>query len=77
MISLVAASERERGQTREHAFWGCGSAFNRETLAEERWKAQPERVTAPYAKRSDDELTPEYRRTRGIRWEAGRTTSQA
>ena len=25
-ISLVAASEGERGQTREHAPWGCGSA---------------------------------------------------
>ena len=23
-ISLVAASERERGQTRELALWGCG-----------------------------------------------------
>ena len=25
-ISQVAASERERAQTREHAFWGCGPA---------------------------------------------------
>ena len=25
-ISQVAASEREGGQTREHAFWGCGPA---------------------------------------------------
>ena len=49
----------------------------RKTLAEEDWKVPPERVKAPYAKRSNDELTPEYRRTREIRWEAGRTTSQA
>ena len=25
-ISRVAASEKERAQTREHAFWGCGLA---------------------------------------------------
>ena len=25
-ISGVAASEKERAQTREHAFWGCGPA---------------------------------------------------
>ena len=47
-----------------------------ETVAEERWKAQPERVTAPYVKLSDREPVPEYRRTREIRWEAGRTTFQ-
>ena len=33
----------------------------RKTLAEEDWKVPPERVKAPYAKRSNDELTPEYR----------------
>ena len=48
-----------------------------ETLAEQLWKERPERVTAPYVKRSDSQPAPEYRRTRGIRWEAGRTTSQA
>ena len=48
-----------------------------ETLAEEGWKAQPETVIARYAKESDSQPVPEYRRTREIRWEAGRTTSQA
>ena len=48
-----------------------------ETIVEELWKMQPERVTAPYTKSSDREPVPEYRRTRGIRWEAGRTTFQA
>ena len=48
-----------------------------ETVVEELWKMQPERVTAPYTKLSDREPVPEYRRTRGIRWEAGRTTFQA
>ena len=46
-MSSVAASERDRGQTREHALWGCGLTNVREILAEERWKAQPKRVTAP------------------------------
>ena len=27
-IPKVAASEIGRAQTREHAFWGCGSAFS-------------------------------------------------
>ena len=30
-----------------------------ETLVEERWKAQPKGVTAPYTKRSGAERTPE------------------
>ena len=49
-ISKVAASEMERAQTGEHAFRGCGSAKRDGTLAEERWKAQPEGVKATYAK---------------------------
>ena len=49
----------------------------REILAEESWKAPPEGVTVPYAKGSDGEPKPEYRRARGIRREAGWTTIQA
>ena len=41
-----------------------GQRNAREILAEERWKAQPEGVTAPDAKRSDGQLKPEYSETR-------------
>ena len=47
-----------------------------ETIVEELWKMQPERVTAPYTKLSIREPAPEYRRTREIRREAGGPTPQ-
>ena len=41
------------------------------------WEGQPERVKVPYLKCELAWQDPEYRRTRGIRWEDGGTTLQA
>ena len=45
-------------------------------LAEESWKALPQKVTVLYAKADDRGKYPEYCGTRGIPWEAGGTTLQ-
>ena len=76
-IPKVAASEMGRAQTGRLRLTGVADQQKCEAIpGEERWKALPERVRGPYPKGEDAELTPEYHRTRGIRWEAGRTTFQ-
>ena len=46
-ISLVAASERERAQTRVRAFWGSDRIIDSRDLAELFWESRPERVKVP------------------------------
>ena len=41
------------------------------------WEGQRYSVKVTYAKGTESELDPEYRRTRGTRWEDGGTTLQA
>ena len=78
----VAASERGRGQT-GGSLWrrrGCGAGYRAVTKPSgsgTAWDGRRNRVRAPYANRSDCQPVPEYRRTRGTRWEAGGTTLQA
>ena len=77
VISKVAASEMERGQTGVRACRGSDRGIDSVSLMERFWESLPKRVKAPYMK---DELTwryPEYRRTRETRWEYGGTTLQA
>ena len=74
VISKVAASEMERGQTRVRALWGSDRVIDSAILVEWFWESQPERVKAPYMK---DELTwryPEYHETRETLWEHAGTT---
>ncbi len=40
------------------------------------WEASPEKVKALYLKSSNKRTTPEYRGTREIPWESGRTIFQ-
>ena len=47
VISKVAASEMERGQTRARAFWGSDRIIDSTILAERFWESLPERVKAP------------------------------
>ena len=74
VISKVAASEMERGQTMVRAPWGSDRIIDSLILAERFWESLPERVKAPYMK---DELTwryPEYHETRETLWEHAGTT---
>ena len=76
-IPSVAASERGGAQTGRLRFSGVADRQEREAIpGEERWKAPPEKVRGLYPKGEGAEPAPEYHRTRGIRWEAGRTTFQ-
>ena len=64
VISKVAASEMERGQTGVRACRGSDRGIDSVSLMERFWESLPKRVNAPYAK---DELTrryPEYIETR-------------
>ena len=47
VISKVAASEMERGQTGVRACWGSDRVIDLISLAEWFWESQPERVKAP------------------------------
>ena len=76
VISKVAASEMERGQTGVRACRGSDRVIDSEILMERFWESLPKRVKAPYMK---DELTrryPEYHETRETLWEVGGTTPQ-
>ena len=69
VISKVAASEMERGQTGVRACRGSDRVIDSEILMERFWESLPKRVKAPYMK---DELTrryPEYHETRETLWE--------
>ena len=74
VISKVAASEMERGQTGVRACRGSDRGIDSVSLMERFWESLPKRVKAPYMK---DELTrryPEYHETRGTLWEQAGTT---
>ena len=74
VISKVAASEMERGQTGVRACRGSDRGIDSVSLMERFWESLPKRVKAPYMK---DELTgryPEYYETRGNLWEHVGTT---
>ena len=75
-ISLVAASERERAQTRVRAFWGSDCERYWQSVIEGNWENPPERVKASYMKRKASQQDPEYRETRGTLREYGGTTPQ-
>ena len=77
MIAPVVASERARAQTAgvkaPRGVVGPSPAWTQDDSGT-RWKARPERVTAPYAKSSGRHQTaPEYRGARGILWESAGT----
>ena len=74
VISKVAASEMERGQTGVRACRGSDRGIDSVNLMERFWESLPKRVKAPYMK---DELTwryPEYHETRETLWERAGTT---
>ena len=76
MIAPVVASERARAQTAgvkaPRGVVGPSTVWTQDDSGT-RWKARPERVTAPYAKSSGRHQTaPEYRGARGsLRESAG------
>ena len=74
VISKVAASEMERGQTRVRALWGSDRIIDSAILVEWFWESQPERVKAPYMKGKQTWRYPEYHETRGTLWEYAGTT---
>ena len=49
-ISLVAASEREIGQTSERAHWGCRTCIKKHQGRGSVWEGTPEGVKVPYSK---------------------------
>ena len=74
VISKVAASEMERGQTGVRACRGSDRGIDSASLMERFWESLPKRVKAPYMK---DELTrryPEYIETRETLMEYAGTT---
>ncbi len=77
MIAPVVASERARAQTAgvkaPRGVVGPSPVWTQDDSGT-RWKARPERVTAPYAKSSGRHQTaPEYRGARGILRESAGT----
>ena len=77
MIAPVVASERARAQTAgvkaPRGVVGPSPAWTQDDSGT-RWKAWPQRVTAPYAKSSGRHQTaPEYRGARGILRESAGT----
>ena len=74
MISKVAASEMERGQTRVRALWGSDRGIDSVILMERFWESLPQRVKAPYMKEELTRRDPEYHETRETLWEQAGTT---
>ena len=77
MIAPVVASERARAQTAgvkaPRGVVGPSTVWTQDDSGT-RWKARPQRVTAPYAKSSGRHQTaPEYRGARGILRESAGT----
>ena len=66
VISKVAASEMERGQTGVRACRGSDRGIDSVSLMERFWESLPKRVKAPYTKPEDPQQYPEYIGTRGI-----------
>ena len=65
VISKVAASEMERGQTGVRACRGSDRVIDSEILMERFWESLPQRVKAPYSKSEGSERNPKYYETRG------------
>ena len=65
VISKVAASEMERGQTGVRACRGSDRGIDSVSLMERFWESQPQRVKAPYSKSEGSERNPKYYETRG------------
>ena len=76
VISKVAASEMERGQTGVRACRGSDRGIDSVSLMERFWESLPKRVKAPYTKTIDSERDPKYHETRETLWEVGGTTPQ-
>ena len=76
VISKVAASEMERGQTGVRACRGSDRGIDSVSLMERFWESQPKRVKVPYVKFRRSKRDPEYHETRGTLWEVGGTTPQ-
>ena len=74
MISKVAASEMERGQTEVRALRGSDRIIDSTILAERFWESLPERVKAPYTKGELTRRDPEYIETRETLMERAGTT---
>ena len=74
VISKVAASEMERGQTGVRACRGSDRGIDSVSLMERFWESRPERVKASYVKAEVSERDPKYHETRGTLWEVGGTT---
>ena len=74
VISKVAASEMERGQTMVRAPWGSDRIIDSLILAERFWESLPQRVKAPYMKGNLTWRYPEYIETRGTLMEGAGTT---
>ena len=77
MIAPVVASERARAQTAgvkaPRGVVGPSTVWTQDDSGT-RWKARPERVTAPYAKCRWSQRDPEYTETRGTLVERAGTT---
>ena len=74
VISKVAASEMERGQTGVRACRGSDRGIDSVSLMERFWESLPKRVKAPYMKSEESERNPKYHETRETLWEFGGTT---
>ena len=74
VISKVAASEMERGQTGVRACRGSDRVIDSEILMERFWESLPQRVKAPYMKENLTWRYPEYHETRETLWERAGTT---
>ena len=74
VISKVAASEMERGQTGVRACRGSDRGIDSVSLMERFWESLPKRVKAPYVKPEESEQIPKYHETRETLWEHAGTT---
>ena len=76
-ISLVVASEEERGQTGRLRTDGV-EEYRKARIAEPKGLERPDKEgEIPVGEGDSSEVDPEYRGTREILWEAGGTTPQA
>ena len=71
------ASEIGRGQTESSNILGVRTPFSINKDNRNVWESIPKKVIVLYVKSEFSEVYPEYRRTRGIRWESGGTILQA
>ena len=76
-ISVVAASEEERGQTGGLRTAGVAGKRQLKIADLKLLERGAEEGDSPVGEGENKELVPEYRGTREILWEAGGTTPQA